>query len=208
MDQPTLAVDSPFAPRKSRPMLPAAEAQSRLVESTIELLRNNPVSAVTVRKIAIASGLHATTISRNFGSMGGLLSHICALLSLRSIELMTAIRDVTIFDDPDFLLRTKLLAGLIAEGADPASFRIDWERGRPKQILSNFLTEAEGAGGPVGARAAASWVQIAIFMLEGFVLFREVHGLDEAMFRDQYLLFEAFTNALPELQETLGWDAG
>jgi hypothetical protein len=58
----------------------------------------------------------------------------------------------------------------------------------------------------VTTRTAMAWVQVAIFMMEGFLLFNEVHALDEGALTDSVNLFAAFPDAIPELQKRLGWE--
>ena len=192
-------------PRHVRPMVPAVEAQARLVEACIELLRENPVSGVTLRRLSEATGLHPTAVGRNFGSMEGLLCFVCKVLTDRVQARLVAVRDMAVFTDPDFALRTKLLAWLIAQGVDPDDFYVQFDAHEVQELVGAFQSEGTDHN-PISRQTAAAWVQIATFMLEGYALFRGVHGMNDEEFLQMAALFAAFTERLADLQEDLGWD--
>ncbi len=196
-----------FAPRARRPMVPAAEAQRRLVDAAIALLQTHQVGSVTQRMVSEEAGLHMTTITRNFGSMYGFFGNVSEVLTARVYERMSAVRNLDIFNDSDFLLRTKILAWLIAEGIDPALFQSTAEIRLAGVLLDRFRSEFATADGSPGIsqRTAAGWLRIGTFLLEGTILFREVHRVSDEEFLDMALLFNGFIERLPEIERDLGW---
>ena len=49
------------------------------------------------------------------------------------------------------------------------------------------------------------WLRIGTFLLEGTILFREVHRVSDEEFLDMALLFNGFIERLPEIERDLGW---
>ena len=97
-------------PKTVRAVVPAAEAQVRLINASIEMLREYPFDQVTAREITKRAGLALTTISRNFGSMTGLFNQVSKALMDSALTRQSTPTQLTMFRDPDFILRSRLIA--------------------------------------------------------------------------------------------------
>ena len=181
-----------------RPMVRSTEAQRRLIETTIALIRVLPFDQVTARKITEGAELSLPTISRNFASMVGLFARVADELLERSLTRSDQFRDMRIFTDPDFVLRTKLVAWLLAEGASPEAFRTD--------LLSRRLQEFQHEVGEINVQTAGAWMRFMAYAVQGFVVFSEVHTPSQKEMLETAELFLWLRDKLPEAQEALRWD--
>jgi AcrR family transcriptional regulator len=180
-----------------RPIVPSAEAKVRLIDTAIDLLRELPFDEVTARKVTDAVGLALPTISRNFGSMEGLFASVSNELLERAFRRTSVIQDLGVFFDPDLVLRTRLLAWLIAEGSDPAVFRTTFV----DDVTDQFRKESGG----VSDRTARAWLHTVTFLLEGFAVFSEVRELSEQEFLDGFELLRVLRTKLLSAETELGW---
>ena len=188
-------------PRVRRPVVPAAQAQPMIVAATIELLRELPFDQVTAKIISEKVHLTMPTIWRNFGSMEGLLTYACSVLMAGAVERWRengSLPTFTIFFDPDIILRTRLVAWLIGEGANPELFR--------SPLLGSLIEEFRGVMPEANERAATSWIYITTTLLQGNALFGEVNGISEEIVADNYALMTYFRDLLPQAAEALGWN--
>lgn len=188
-------------PRVRRPVVPAAQAQPLIVDATIELLRELPFDQVTAKIISEKVQLSMPTIWRNFVSMEGLLTYACSVLMTGAVERWRAngsLPTITIFYDPDIILRTRLVAWLIGEGANPEHFR--------SPLLGSLIEEFRNVMPGVNRRTATSWVYTTTTLLQGNVLFGDVNGISEEIVADNYALMTYFRELLPQAAEALGWN--
>ena len=185
-------------PRQRRPIVPAAEAQQRIVDITIGFLREMPFDKVTARKITEAAGLGLPTIARNFGSMEGLFSHVCTVLLANATANTDRLEDLRLLFDPDFILRIRLIAWLLSEGSDPKIFR--------PPVLQPIVDGIREEIGNTSERTATTWINLLSYLIEGFAMFNEVHRLTQQEIDDAISLVLALRDLLPEAQKKLHWE--
>ena len=183
--------------QRRRPVVPAAEARERLIIVTIDLLRQLPFNQVTARRVTTEADLALPTIYRIFGSMEGLFAAASHQLMRQALAKTERLQDLELFFDPDVILRSRLLAWLIAEGADPTSFTVSFV----DEIIDAFQEETGG----VSERAASIWLHSLTFLLEGYALFSGVHNMSEEQVADGFALISELRKLLPTVDATLGW---
>jgi AcrR family transcriptional regulator len=184
-------------PKKRRPFVPAALAQQRLIECTIDLLRDLPFDQVTSGRITEAAELTIPTIWRNFESMEGLFANVCRVLLQRSLERWSTKRDASIFLDPDFELRTRLIAWLLAEGADPAIFQ--------SGLITDLVDALKQNVGPIADRTATTYTQLTTLILQAYVVFGSAMEIRPEQFADGFTFMTHIREQLPRIETELGW---
>lgn len=177
--------------------MPAAEAQKRLVDTAIEMLRTMPFDKVTAREVTKRAGLAQPTIARNFGSMEGLFIHITSALLENAIARIPKITDQTLFLDRDFVLRTQLISWLISEGSPAKIFHANI-------IQENVRAFASEAGG-ICDRTSFTWLTLVTVIAEGYAVFAGMHDLTSTQLADALTLLAAMRDKLPALERELGW---
>jgi AcrR family transcriptional regulator len=188
------------SPQARRPKVSSAEASVRLVEATIDLMRTLPFDEVSVRRITDHADLNPSTVLRNFGTVQNLYNAVSTELLRRSTErLGQELNPAALFDE-DVVLRTKLLAWLLANGIDPEAIAVSLQDA-PVQALVENIVERVG----VSRRTAEAFNEILAFSAEGFVVFNEIHTQDQQVRADALTLMQHFEALLPELEEKLGW---
>jgi len=183
--------------RKVRGVVPSAEAQKLLINAAIEMLRVLPFDQVTARAITKKVGLSLPTISNNFGSMAGLFNEVT--IKLRADVLARTlgnILDQSIFLDPDFILRTRLVAWLTLEGENPGQFN--------NQLIKSIAPQFQTALG-TSLRTTTAWLTLIIFMVEGYAIFSEIHEYPPAQIADSLSLFTELREQLQKSEKNLGW---
>ena len=158
-----------------------------------------PFDQVTARAITKKVGLSLPTISNNFGSMAGLFNEVT--IKLRNDVLartLGKILDQSMFLDPDFILRTRLVAWLTLEGENPSQFS--------NQLLESIAPQFQTALGGLSMRTTTAWLTLIIFMAEGYALFSEVHEHPPAQISDSLTLFTELRKQLQKSEQTLGWN--
>jgi len=175
----------------------APEAQTRLVETALDLIRRLPFDQVTARRVTSEAQLSLPTILRNFGSMEVLFTRVAQELLELAMARRSHLQDSSIFFDPDFVLRSRLVAWLIGEGADPAGFR--------SAAMGDLLGQMREEAGGLSERTAFTWLQVLSFIVEGHAIFADVHALSDQEFADGYTLVATLRDLLPYVERQLGW---
>ena len=185
--------------RKVRAIVPSAEAQKLIIDATIEMLRVLPFDQVTARAITKKVGLSLPTISNNFGSMAGLFNEVTIKLG-NDVRARTLgrILDQSMFLDPDFILRTRLVAWLTLEGENPSQFG--------RQVVETITPQFQTALGGLSPRITKAWLILIIFISEGYALFSEVHEHPPAQISDSLTLLTELRKQLQKSEQTLGWN--
>lgn len=186
-------------PRKAR--VPAALAKERLVETTISLLRTEPFYEVTTRRITREAGLPLAALSRNFGSLPGLFDAVAQALVKRFTDQFAEYGPLDALTNPDLVLRTRLVAWSIGQGADPSIFRPD------PSAWSRIGVERQQRLAGVDERMGTAWAEIVTFVLEGYAIFSQTHGLNnQQTFEDCITVMSELQKSLKSLEAQLGWD--
>ena len=182
-------------------MVIAAQAQPMIVAATIELLRERPFDQVTAKAISEKVQLTMPTIWRNFGSMEGLFTHVCSVLINNAVErwrTQGSLPTISIFFDPDVILRTKLIGWLVGEGVRPELFS--------STLLSELIEEFRQVMPEANLRTATSWLYLTTTLLQGNAILGEVNGITDDIVSDNYALMTYFRDLLPQAAEALGWN--
>jgi AcrR family transcriptional regulator len=197
--------DSDTDPESPKPRVRADEARRRLIDVTVEIIRKRPFQEATARAVADATGLHRSTIERNFGSMTGLYKAVAYELSDRYAELVRTVpveeSSAALILHPDVQLRTRLVAWLITQGVDPQEIAID-----PEREISALLTARNIR---MGVDPSAAWLftQMMIYMIEGFTLMGETHERREGDLLHGLELIQKVRDDLPRTAKEL-WPDG
>jgi len=192
-------VDNEQTKRKSR--VPAAVAKERLVATTISLLRTEPFYEVTTRRITRESGLPLAALSRNFGSLPGLFDAVAQELVKRFTDQFSEYGPLDALTNPDLILRTRLIAWSIGQGADPSLFRPD------PSAWSRIGMERQQRLAGVDERMGTAWAEIVTFVLEGYSIFSQTHTLNnQQTFEDCITVMSELQKSLRSLEAQLGWD--
>ena len=195
------AVDE--AGHQKRRYVPRTTSRVLLVGATIELLRELPFDEVTVRKIAERAGLNTKAIMNIFGSQEGLFIEVAGELSRRFAEFLAAQPEEQIYEgvpiQADFVLRTQLVAWLIAQGADPRSFT----RVPDHQVSTILQARQRQREAGIGDDAIRLFTEVLQYLAEGFIIFGGAHDTRP----DDVAVAGAFMNRiradLPRLTEGL-----
>ena len=184
--------------RKVRGVVPSAEAQKLLIDAAIEMLHILPFDQVTARAITKKVGLSLPTISNNFGSMAGLFNEVTIKLRNNVLARHHIILDQSISLDPDFILRTRLVAWLTLEGENPGQFN--------NQLIESIAPQFQTALGGLSLRTTTAWLTLIIFMVEGHALFSEVHEYPATQITDGITLLTQLRQQLQNSEHILGWN--
>jgi AcrR family transcriptional regulator len=175
-----------------------------LVNATIELLREVPLPDVTVRKIAERANLNTMAITNIFGSQQELFVAVTRELLDRFSIAMASLPEeqlqFTLLTNEDLILRTRLVAWLILQGADPQLFIIE----RALNVSDVFM----GRQQQDGATEGQSWLftQLLQFLAEGFVIFREAHPHRPDDLVKAAAILQRIRQEFPKMAEDLGID--
>jgi AcrR family transcriptional regulator len=186
------------SPRKDR--VGPDEARERLINATIDLLATEPIPKVTTRRIAEVSGLSLMAIARNFGDQEGLFSAAFKELIQRHANEMDAHPKTAELFEPNLVMRTKLLAWLLLNSADPKNFLPD-----DSTPLMKRLEERQLLSTTASPRAQKALNELIAVAGEGFTIFGETHLLDSEVLSDVFQLVAEIRNTLPDIEKRLGW---
>ena len=181
-----------------RGVVPSAEAQKLLIDAAIEMLHILPFDQVTARAITKKVGLSLPTISNNFGSMAGLFNEVTIKLRNNVLARHHIILDQSISLDPDFILRTRLVAWLTLEGENPGQFN--------NQLIESIAPQFQTALGGLSLRTTTAWLTLIIFMVEGHALFSEVHEYPATQIKEGITLLTQLRQQLQNSEHILGWN--
>jgi len=185
-------------PRKGRAT--PDEARERLINATIELLKTEPIPKVTTRRIAEVSGLSLMAIARNFGDQEGLFSAAFKELIKRHTDEMELHPNAAELFEPNLVMRTKLLAWLLLNSADPKNFLPD-----TSTPLMRRLEERQSLVTTASPRAQKALNELIAVAGEGFIIFNETHHFDENVLSDVVQLVSTIRTMLPDIEKRLGW---
>ena len=176
------------------------EARERLINATIELLKTEPIPKVTTRRIAEVSGLSLMAIARNFGDQEGLFSAAFKELVRRHVNEMELHPNAAELFEPNLVMRTKLLAWLLLNSADPKNFLPD-----VSTPLMQRLEERQSLVTTASPRAQKALNEFIAVAGEGFIIFNETHRYDENALSDVVQLVSTIRTMLPDIEKHLGW---
>jgi len=190
---------------EKRSYVPRAEGRVLLVSATIDLLRTLPFSEVTVRRIAEHAELNVRAIANIFGSQQGLFVAVARELGARFATMLASLPDDQIqfsllFND-DVVLRTRLVAWLIGQGADPEAFKVEPEF----QVSQTFMARQQP--GDVSQDQAWLFAQLLQYIGEGFIVFSDAHERRPGDLVNAAILLGRIRDELPRLAEGITFEA-
>lgn len=187
-------------PRTYAPRIPRVEAERRLIDAAIDLLKLGNFKAVSPRKVAQRAGVHAPTIARYFGSMTGLFAAVAGELAHRSLTTLPD-RSEELLGYEELLLRSRLVAWCIFNGASPEEFMTTrFSEG------GQALLERQKLFSDVSMRTTAAMTEISRFAFVGFAVLGQTHEFNDQQVADTFALIQEIRRHLPDVKKTLGWN--
>ena len=197
MEKATPAAQASLQRRKR---VPKAEAQKRLIEATIILLRQLPFNEVGNQVICAQADLNPSTILQHFGTLDNLLAEAAKELVDRHIDARSASGgELTTFTDPDIALRSRLVAWLVLQGYPADQLRSGIIEDESVMALQQEVLK-------VGPRMASAWTSITTMIIEANSILGAIHQIDEHEAADMLALMLRLRQDLPEVEVALGWD--
>jgi AcrR family transcriptional regulator len=140
-----------------------------MIEATISLLREIPVTELSTRKIEERAGLDRRAITRQFGGELGLFIATLEELNCRSLERSKALpHDTSNYMNEELKLRSDLLAFLILSG-------VDNERLKEMHPLPEIVQEFETRFG-LDSETPPAIREALLALLQGLILSRSFFG--------------------------------
>jgi len=197
MEKMTPAAQASLQRRKR---VPKAEAQKRLIEATINLLRQLPFNEVGNQAICAQADLNPSTILQHFGTLDNLLAEAAKELVDRHIDARSASGgELTTFTDPDIALRSRLVAWLALQGYPADQLRSGIIEDQSVMAVQQEVLK-------VGPRMASAWTSITTMIIEANSILGDIHQIDEHQAADILALMLRLRQDLPEVEVALGWD--
>jgi AcrR family transcriptional regulator len=187
------------APRQ-RPRVSSEEAAERLIETTIDMLREVPFTELSVRTITARADLNKSTIERCFGSIENLFSEASQRLTAESVARLAESPDAAPFADPDLALATRFRAWLVTGGVDGSVFRPS----NDDPTAEALITRQRRIAG-VSPLSSQIFHYATSLMVEGFLVFDETRRTNDEIRLNLLLLMNEFINQLPNIDAALGW---
>ena len=152
-----------------RPRVAAPQAKEVMIEATISLLREIPVTELSTRKIEERAGLDRRAITRQFGGELGLFIATLEELNRRALERSKTLpHDTSNYMNEELKLRSNLLAFLILSGVDNERLK---EMHPSPEIVQEFETRfGLDSETPPAIREAL------LALLQGLILSRSFFG--------------------------------
>lgn len=189
-----------------RPRVAAPQAKAVMIEATISLLREIPVTELSTRKIEERAGLDRRAITRQFGGELGLFIATLEELNRRSLERSKALpQDSSNYMNEELKLRSDLLAFLILSG-------VDNERLKEMHPLPEIVQEFETRFG-LDSETPPAIREALLALLQGLILSRSFFGPTSTRDTPEnaFVIFKMvlyLSSISSELPEILGLEEG
>jgi len=189
-----------------RPRVAAAQAKEVMIEATISLLREIPVTKLSTRKIEERAGLDRRAITRQFGGELGLFIATLEELNRRALERSRTLpHNTSNYMNEELKLRSSLLAFLILSGVDNERLK---EMHPSPEIVQEFETRfGMDSETPPAIREAL------LALLQGLILSRSFFGPTSTRdtHENSFVIFKMvlyLSSISSELPEILGLEEG
>ena len=183
-----------------RPRVRSEDAAERLIEATIDMLREVPFTDLSVRTITARADLNKSTVERCFGSIENLYRQASQRLMAESVARLAESPDATPFADPDLALATRFRAWLVTGGVDGSVFRPAGD----DPTADSLMTRQRRLGG-VSPLTSQTFHYAVSLLVEGFIVFDETRRSNDEIRLNLLLLMNEFINQLPNIDAALGW---
>ena len=189
-----------------RPRVAAPQAKAVMIDATISLLREIPVTELSTRKIEERAGLDRRAITRQFGGELGLFIATLEELNRRSLERSKALpNDSSNYMNEELKMRSDLLAFLILSG-------VDNERLKEMHPLPEVVREFETRFG-LDTETPPAIREALLAMLQGLILSRSFFGPSSTRDTPEnaliiFKMVQYLSSIASELPEILGLEEG
>jgi hypothetical protein len=189
-----------------KPWVHGEIAAQRIVNATIDLLRERPFAEVTTREIADRADLYKQLIPRHFGSINGLFIAVIHELLVRGFSEFDGTQASTEAKRDDLQLRSRLIAWLVTSGVDPLSI-VPLE---DQQLFRGLMrSRVPGLGDEVSERAAQALSSIVgLLSHAGAVFAPTIHDVTPQDVLDVQLLIVYLREHLGDVERRYGWVDG
>jgi AcrR family transcriptional regulator len=190
--------------RQRKPWVAGELAAQRIVDATIQLLRERRFSEVTTREIADRAGLYKQLIPRHFGSLDGLFIAVVHELIVRVLSNFDGTAASLESSRADLDLRSRLIAWLVTSGVEPLSIVPVEDQERFRALMRSRVP---GLGDEVSERSARALSSIVSLLYQSAAVFAPaIHGVTEQDALDVQLLIVFLRQRLAEVDQVFGWD--
>ncbi len=195
------------APEKKE-RLSQAEAETRMMNATVELILTVPPADITVHMICNRAGVHHDYVARYFGSQDELLIRTSeqAILGLVARERVSKVDTLVMSgrtEQADIFemagARYRLIAFLLAKGVDPSRFQAN------QKIIFDVASSAF-TNPQLSERSKRNFALLTVMLLQSMHVLGDINELSRQDNED-ILGFISLSGLFAEnVQETLGWD--
>jgi AcrR family transcriptional regulator len=189
--------------RPRKPWVHGEVAAQRIVDATIELLRERPFSEVTTREIADRADLYKQLIPRHFGSLNGLFIAVIHELLVRGFAGFDGTQRSTDANRADLELRSRLIAWLVTSGVEPLSIVPEEDHLLFRGLMRSRVP---GLGEEVSERAALALSSIVGLLSHASAVFAStIPGVTAQHVSDVQLLIVYLRQHLADAEKLYGW---
>ena len=189
--------------RQVRPWVPGDLAAQRMVNATIELLRERRFSDVSTREIADRAGLYKQLIGRHFGSLDGLFIDVVHELLVRGLGGFDGTQVSLETSREDLEMRSRLIAWLVTSGVDPLSIVPQADQDMFRELMRSRVP-ALATDIPERATNALSSI-VGLLNQARAVFVPTIHGVTPQDADDVQMLLAYLLNHLGDAAEQFGW---
>lgn len=198
----------PSSPPVKKERLSQAEAETRMMNATVELILTVPPADITVHMICNRAGVHHDYVARYFGSQDELLIRTSeqALLGLVARERMskydTLLESSRTVQGDIFEMagaRYRLITYLLAKGVDPSRFQAN------QKVIVDLGTSVF-INPQLSERSKRNFALIMLMILQSMHVLGDINELSPQD-KEDILSFIALSGLFTEhIQDVLGWD--
>lgn len=201
------AVRSPLRPVvRKKPRVSQAEASTKMLNVTSQLLLQFPPQEVTVQKICQGANVHTDYVVRYFGSREELLiqaletrtSEIIAQRTRDDSALQSIMRKKANAFEME-AVRFRTIAYLLGCGAEPERFQENIHLGR-----NLLISQAPNPG--LSDRSKLNMVLIGSMIFQGMAMFGDVNSMTEQQKNDMLTFVGHLSQISESVEKDLGWD--
>jgi AcrR family transcriptional regulator len=188
--------------KKVRPRISQESGTDLLITAAIKLMRNLPLSKVTLREIAAEADLQTIHIKRYFGSRNDLLVACSERLfaDIAEENIGKSLDDIfaNFTNSKDVELRLSIISHLLSEGVPPSRFE-------DERIYLAKFAERIAMVNKVSPKTAQTFANILQLVIQGNQLVGQVNGLNPQDRLEIYLLLSTLSGNLRAAEQILDW---
>jgi AcrR family transcriptional regulator len=189
-------------PSKNQSRIPQETGSDLLIQATIKLARERPISKVGLRDIAAEANLQTMHIKRYFGSRNELLlactDRLMEIITLENIDKPLDEIFVNFSNSKDIELRLRIMNHLLDDGVPVSRFS------KSQNIYLQF-GERISTVNKVGDHTARAFAYILQLVVQGNLIMGKANGLTPEDQVDIYQLLAALGSSLSAAEKKLNW---